>query len=148
MSYTKRHSQITLSKVATNLPVPSQSPYSKPLTNFTFILWRISNIAIYLFVYILTRKQANSLRSQCLTPSRHTINSCWMNEQMDGVLGNQDNSKKKLRTRLSRWPEYKVNVLGLYPSGNKSEAYGRKKKKEQHYWKTSRQQQDKKWTTD
>lgn len=71
-----------------------------------------------------------------------------MNEQMDGVLGNQDNSKKKLRTRLSRWPEYKVNVLGLYPSGNKSEAYGRKKKKEQHYWKTSRQQQDTKWTTD
>lgn len=71
-----------------------------------------------------------------------------MNEQMDGVLGNQDNSKKKLRTRLSRWPEYKVNVLGLYPSGNKSEASGRKKKKEQHYWKTSRQQQDTKWTTD
>jgi len=52
-----------------------------------------------------------------------------MNEQMDGVLGNQDNSKKKLRTRLSRWSEYKVNVLGLYPSGNKSEASGRKKKR-------------------
>lgn len=48
---------------------------------------------------------------------------------MDGVLGNQDNSKKKLRTRLSRWSEYKVNVLGLYPSGNKSEASGRKKKR-------------------
>ena len=47
---------------------------------------------------------------------------------MDGVLGNKTTLKKKVRTRLSRWSEYKVNVLGLYPSGNKSKASGRTKK--------------------
>lgn len=101
MSYTQRRSQITLPKVATNRPVPSQSPYSRPLANFTF-LYAMKGIytAIYFFVYTLTRKEPNSLRSQCRTPSRHVINSHWIKEQMDGALGN----KSTLRRRLE--PDY------------------------------------------